>query len=135
MSYFTLILVAVTMVIFFRWTVKTYEPIVFENIPFPISSQEVKQGEYLDYQIKYCKKMEEVPVITKTFVDSIVYSIPQEPQPFLKMGCQTENIKIYIPKALPEGEYVIKSTYAVKVNPIRTVNVYTETQPFTVISK
>ncbi len=135
MSYFTLLLMFVSLTVYYYWNLKTYKPIIFNNPVFKVEEKKVVQGGYLTYTVDYCKENNLVPHVSRTFVDGLIYTIPDEPQPFLEEGCNKKEFFIYIPKALPPGNYVIKQTYTFQVNPIRTMDIYTETEKFEVIAR
>ena len=135
MSYFTLWLVFVSIAVYYYWNLKPYTPIVFENSPFQVDQKQIEQGGYLTYTVDYCKDNDLSPHVSRTFVDGLIYVTPDEPQPYLEKGCQQKQFFIYIPKALPPGTYVIKKTYTFQVNPIRTVDIYTETEQFEVVCR
>lgn len=135
MSYFTLFLVGISLITVFYWTIKEYEPIKFNNLPFKVDVQKIKPGEYIIYTVDYCKNSKVVADVDKTFVDGIIYTIPKEPQPFLEEGCHSKQFFMYVPKALPPGIYTIKGVYTFQVNPLKKVSVYTETQKFEVLPR
>jgi hypothetical protein len=132
MSYLSLALTAFLLGLIFYWMLKPYDPITFERDIFKVHKTQVKQGDYLSYELKYCKDNELTPVVETSFVDGIIYKTPKSPQPFLEEGCHTKVFLIYIPKALPESEYILTHTYEFKVNPIRTVTVKAITESFEV---
>ncbi len=134
-SYFTLFLMFLSLIVYYYWNLKPYTPIVFNSAVFQVEEKQVVQGGYLTYTIDYCKENDLIPHLTRTFIDGIVYTTPDEPQPFLEEGCHQEKFFIYIPKALPPGNYVIKQTYTFQVNPIRKIDIYTETEPFKVVAR
>jgi hypothetical protein len=71
-----------------------------------------------------------LPVISKTFVDGIIYSVPEVVSIKNEIGCHTNIVQMYIPRGLPAGEFFVETNYRYKVNPIRTVDVVTQTERF-----
>ena len=131
MAYFTILLGFISVITLFTWTVKNYEPIKFNKIE--VQNKVVKRGDYVTYRIDYCKESSVVAEVSRSFVDGVIYQMPHEPQPFLMEGCHIVYFQVYIPKALPQSTYKIVGTYTFKVNPIRSVDVLTETDSFEVI--
>lgn len=132
MSYLGLFTGFAFVITIFTWSVKKYEPIVF-NHPFVVNQKTVKRGEHLNYIVDYCKNTNKRPVVNRSFIDGVIYTTPDDIQPFLEEGCHQINFQIYIPRALPESEYRIMGTYTFEVNPIRTIEVNFETEKFKVI--
>ena len=132
-AYLTLFLAFILVCFLSFWVLYPYKPIEFKNDKFKVNVCEVTRGSYVTYFVSYCKNSDVTPVVTRTFVDGIIYTMPQDPQPCLKKGCHDVKFFIYVPKALPEGTYSIKSTYSFKVNPIRKIDIYGETVEFEVI--
>jgi len=133
MSYFTLILVIATIITLFNWSVKKYEPITFMQDEFQVLNPVVAQGGYLSYTVEYCKDNDLIPVVSTSYVDSIIYQTPNTPQPFYGNGCEPKNFLVYIPKALPPGKYYLDHVFTFKVNPIREVKAEAKTEMFEVI--
>ena len=135
MSYFTLILVIATIITLFNWSVKKYEPITFMQDEFQVLNPVVAQGGYLSYTVEYCKDNDLIPVVSTSYVDSIIYQTPNTPQPFYGNGCEPKNFLVYIPKALPPGKYYLDHVFTFKVNPIREVKAEAKTEMFEVIER
>ena len=134
-SYLTILTVLGLMVLFLYWMIAPYKPIIFNNLPFKVMNKTVRQGKLLIYTADFCKYNHLVPVAKKSFVDGVIFSLPTEIVLAKDMGCKVMHFSLIIPETLPEGEYVLKITYRYQVNPIRTVDVLTETERFTVLSK
>ncbi len=93
------------------------------------------QGEYLTYEVSYCRVKCCSPRVNLAFVDGIIYQTPNEPQPFYEAGCHTKTFLVYIPKALPAGDYYILHNFEFRVNPIRTIDIQARTDQFSVIER
>ena len=130
-SYLTIIFALGAVVLFIFWGLYPYNPIEF-NQPHKIITKEVARGEHLIYEVDYCKNMTILPTITKTFVDGIIYAIPEIVAVDREVGCGVQQVSMYVPKALPTGEFYIKIIYHYQVNPIRKIDVITNTEKFTI---
>jgi len=115
------------------WLLYPYKPIEF-TAPLRVNKKEINPGDHLSFDISYCKTCKLQANITNIFVDSIVYYTPTQPSD-LAPGCHSTTYSIYIPRALPPGEYHIKSIYTYRVNPLRTINVIVETESFTIVKE
>lgn len=115
------------------WLFYPYKIAEFKNLPFPIVNEGkvIKRGDRVRYRIDYCKYTNAMPHVTKYFVDGVLFELPQVPSLVTK-GCGSLISDAYIPKAIPEGNYTIKTVTEYKVNPIRKITIINYTEPFTV---
>lgn len=112
------------------WLFYPYKVIEFKNLPFPIQST-VERGQFISYDVEFCKFIDSGAVVTRSFVDGIIYTVP-DIVTNQKKGCRTNKIEVYVSKTLSPGDYFIKGVYKYKVNPIREIFVTTTTQHFTI---
>ena len=115
------------------WLTYPYKTIDFIDLPNKIEVKTVKSGGYLVYNVEYCKYTDLNPLVSRSFVDGILYVSPEQPATKKPIGCGTNHVQIYVPKALPLGKYVLKTSYKYQVNPLRTIDISTETEQFEVI--
>lgn len=121
----SLIFSFIILVIFLFWWIYPYKTIEVSKQPYPVITPVVKQGEMMMYKIDYCKYTTAVATVSKTFVDGIVYAIPENSLN-LPVGCDSRITSIVVPKSLPVGTYYLRILGTYKVNPIRTItNEYT----------
>lgn len=113
------------------WLFYPYKTIEF-NQPLRVNQKEINTGQHLQFNVDYCKYTNLQATVDNIFVDSVIYYTPPQPSQ-LTMGCRKLTYSIYIPRALVPGEYIIKSVYTYRVNPIRTINVTVETETFTIV--
>jgi len=130
-AWFTIISALLLMSLVIFWMVYPYKTTDFKT-PFPIQTKEVKRGGYVFYTVDYCKYTDLLPEISKTFVDGVLYTIPPALGASNPTGCHSQLIQTYVPKALVPGTYVIQINYKYKLNPLRVIEVKTETEPFIV---
>lgn len=133
----TLVLIAFVMIvfiwaIFMIWWIYPYKTATINQQPYIVSEKIIKQGGQLNYIIDACNYTEIVPIVTKQFVDGIIYSVP-ESAIRLPMGCNKTLVSVKIPKNLPPGDYYLKVYVSYKMNPIRTINSEYQTEKFSVI--
>ena len=131
LSFITLALTSMFLILIFYWRFLPYKTIKFNNIPFPISTFEVERGGILQYQVDYCKYTDLGAEVSKTFINDIIYTTPAiiTNRP---IGCHVSTITTIIPKELPPSMYKLQIIYRYKVNPMRYIEVITETQKFIV---
>lgn len=133
-SLVTVVVFNIIILISVYWLIYPYKPIEFNNLPHKIVNENktVKSGGYLIYNTEYCKYSDLIPLVTKHYVDGFLYTVPQEVASFKGKGCGKTQVQIYVPKALPKGEYYIEIKYRYKVNPIRDIDITTKTEKFIV---
>lgn len=128
-SYLTILASFVLIGLLVFWCLYPYKPITF-NEPHQVLTKEVKRGEHLVYLVDYCKNSKAIPTITKTFIDGIIYAVPETIAVDREVGCGVQKVQMYVPKALPEGEFYVKLLYKYQVNPIKSITVVTRTEKF-----
>lgn len=133
LSYLTIISALGLMSVLLFWYFYPYKIAEFRNLPFPVLNEnaEVKRGERLRYLIEYCKYTDISPMLTKYFIDGVIYETPKVPS-VVPEGCGQIVSDVYVSKAIPAGQYSLKIIAEYKVNPIRTIQFINYTQPFTV---
>lgn len=117
------------------WSLYNYKTVEFE-LPHKIlnENKQVVSGGHLLHEARYCKYTNVTPLISKYFEDGILYLIPDQVATFKEVGCDVLIVSTYIPRALPLGTYTLKATYKYHVNPIREIDVFTETETFEIIA-
>lgn len=115
------------------WMFWPYKTITFKNGEQKVLNKTLRGGSYLSYEVDYCKYTKIVPIVTKTFIDGILYVLPPNIAIEKPVGCAKIVSQVYIPKALPPGKYILKSSYRYQVNPVRFIDVVTETEKFEVL--
>jgi len=115
------------------WLVYPYTVTDMYNQPFPVDKEIYKSGEYITYTVDYCKYHPISPTLSRSFVDGLIYNIPDSIGNIYTPGCGSTKVLIYIPIALPPGQYAVHTTFRWSVNPLKTIETTTRTQKFTVI--
>lgn len=133
LSFITLLLAAGLFILVGYWYFFPGTPVKFFDTPHKVEKKTVKNGDFLIYDVKYCKYTDITPTLTKAFVDGIIYYLPDTNSRITKKGCGTNRIFVFVPKELPIGVYHIAINWHYQVNPVQSVNIYTETEKFTVI--
>lgn len=113
------------------WYFYPYNPIEFNSVPFKVDNKVVKRGGHITYNLEYCKNNNLIPELTKSFEDGIVYVVPQS-LAVEEEGCHSKKIQVYIPRALPPGEYLLRIVYRYHINPLRIIDISVETEKFIV---
>lgn len=132
-SWATIISALVLILTILYWLIKPYKPVTFPDKPQPVSTKIVKRGGTLIYEVEFCKYTDELPLITKTFTDGIIFPIPSFISIKNEKGCHVNTVSMSVPESLPTGTYVLTTVYRYQVNPIRFIDVVTKTEPFTII--
>lgn len=134
LSYITIILALISIWIAGYWLIRPYNPIEFKNLPHKVENKVVKSGGYLVYDVDYCKYTNHIPTVSRTFVDGLSYPLYENrPATEKPTGCRVNKVQIYIPKGLPLGEYFLKTTFHYRFNPVRWLDITTETEKFTIV--
>jgi hypothetical protein len=133
-SFLTLFVVFLMVLVIGYWELYPYNPIEFKNVPFQILNENkiVKQGDRARYLVSSCKNTKEVPIVTKKFIDGVIYETTSQPG-VIPLGCQNTIMDVYVPKAIPTGTYKVQIIAQFKVNPIRTITVISNTESFNVV--
>ena len=130
--WFILLSAMVTIGLIIFWLSYPYKPVEFKDGPFKVKTLEVKVGGHVEYEVNVCKNVDYGGKISRTFIDGVIYTTP-DIETNMEKGCSDRIISVYIPRALPEGTYTIKTNYHYQVNPIRTVDVVTYTEQFKIV--
>lgn len=120
------------LLLFLFWWIYPYKTIEVSKQPYPVLTPTVQQGEMMMYQIDYCKYTEAIATVSKSFVDGIVYAIPENSLNLPK-GCDSRTTSIIVPKSLPPGNYYLRILGSYKINPIRVITVEYVTEHFDVV--
>jgi hypothetical protein len=128
-SYLTIILFVGLIGLLFFWSIYPYKPLVLNNVR--LNKTEVNRGEHLLVSADYCKNTNKQADLFISFIDGLVYN-PQPQVINLEKGCHHATLSIYVPKALPIGEFKLKGVFRYKINPIRIIEFINITENFTV---
>ena len=130
LSGFTIILAAILLIVAMYWAVIPVNVISIKS-PFKVITKSVNPGGTLVYELNYCKYQPIPALLTKVFVDDILYSTPAVASN-LPVGCHTTRAEIDIPNTLPAHFYQVKLLYHYQVNPLRTQDIEIVSEPFTI---
>lgn len=131
-SYVTIAVALLFTIVVFFWLLFPYKTIEFNTDVAKVHNKQVERGDYLYYEIDYCKYTDKEAKITRSFIDGVKYDIP-DGYSDVEKGCAVRVIQIYIPKGIGTGTYMIKQVRHYEVNPIRTIDVVHFTEQFEVI--
>ena len=130
-SCFTILSALALMGTFFFWMFCPYKIIEFRTEPHTVIEKTVKAGSHIVFDLDYCKYVDMGGEVTISFVDGFIYNTTPIPSNIEK-GCHNVKHAVYVPKAIPPGDYSVKILYRYKVNPVRTIDVITKSDKFTV---
>lgn len=111
------------------WLLYPYNPLVITKSPMPVFPHKVRAGESIMLQVDYCKNVDLPTSVSRSFVDEIIYVAPSitTNNP---VGCHSIKANVSIPEGLPPQMYKIVQRYHYHVNPIRTVEIVSESEMF-----
>lgn len=105
-----------------------------KNNPVPTDKQFYYPGERIIYTLDSCVYIGGPTVITKSFIDDIVYILPSINVNQYK-GCRKETISsTIIPHNLPPGKYHLLFRAEHEINTFRQVTIEWQTQEFEVLA-
>lgn len=113
------------------WAFYPYNPVEFKSNVYPVMNENhtVKHGEILKYEIDYCKYTDQLPVLSKKYIDGIVFETPLGRGIIIK-GCHKQIIDNVVPDTLVPGEYYMQIVIDYEVNPIRHIIYVNNTEKF-----
>jgi hypothetical protein len=113
------------------WLLYPYKVLEFSETPLIINESGIRPGNYISTNVSFCKNTTRDSLLTISFVDGFIYNTPPVISSFDK-GCHDITYFLYVPKAIPEGEYNIRAVFRYKVNPIRDIDVIVVSETFKV---
>jgi hypothetical protein len=131
-AWVTIISALSLMGLIFFWLFYPYKNLDFQTEPHEIITKQVPPGGHVSFELDYCKLLDLPSEVTITFVDGFLYNTTPIPSN-LEQGCHSVKMSVYVPRAIPLGDYSISMLYRTKLNPIRSVDTITKTAKFTVI--
>jgi len=128
-----LVVVAILVGTILYWQIAPYNILEAKEGNYTLDKTVYKQGEDFPIHFEICKNMEIEEDIYGTFIDGVIYSIPDNSSNF-DVGCYSTYISsVNIPDNLPAGTYVYEETVIYHVNPLRIVTYTFTTEEFEVI--
>ena len=115
------------------WLMYPYNPLVIKSNYLPTDKVSYRAGESLSYTLDYCKNVDKTVLVSRAFIDGVVYSLP-DITANNTVGCNKVRIWMIVPN-LPDGTYKIKISYTYQLNPLREITITTYTNEFQVIKK
>lgn len=136
LSWIVIVSMMALILLFGFWYLYPYNLIEFKSPVYTVLNENktVKSGEILKYEVDYCKYTDLDPVVTKWYVDGLVYQTP-EGRGVIFPGCRKQIVNNLVPENLLPGEYYIKIFIDYEVNPIRHIIYENRTEKFTVLAK
>jgi len=109
-------------------------PIEFFNQPFPVTKESYSGGETVVVTVQYCKHTTSAYIRNLSFVDGLVFSIPESRRGGATLGCDTVDVSsVTIPETLPPGNYYLRGKNEYEVNFLATRVVEWTSEVFEVI--
>lgn len=109
-------------------------PVEFFNLPFPTDKEQYHTGDTIILTLDYCRYSNAPYTRNLRFVDSLVFSVPEQHRGGANVGCKVVNIvSEIIPESLPPGVYYLSGKNIYPVNFLADRVVEWTSQPFEVI--
>ena len=121
----------ICLLMFIHWSFWDYKTIEFKG-DYKTAQLTYKQGDIGSYTVDYCKYTDVAPILTKKFVDGVVFTT-SDTKAVIKQGCGTQLINFEIPPTLPPGRYRLVIDLEYNVNPIRSIKITHQSNWFTVL--
>ena len=104
------------------WLLYPYRTMEFKDPLFRVLNENktVERGGRLKYEVNACKYTDIVPTLKKFFVDGVIYEVT-ESYGAVDKGCGKTIVDVYVPRAIPVGNYKMKFIAKYQVNPIREI--------------
>lgn len=132
---FALVLIAISLGVFLKWSFEFSSPLVVKNSPFPTRTvpPNASANDVIILDIDYCKNTDKQANVRASYVsDTSEIFMPITKEQYSK-GCFRQNVPIIIPKDLPSDTYKIKFTATYNLNPIKqNVQVVFESRRFNI---
>jgi hypothetical protein len=110
-------------------------PLVYNQKTLPIVSKVVQQGQPLAYTVDYCKYVNLPSSVKRTMVSAQNTVVLATAENNLPTGCHKANVySTTVPMVTPPGVYHLEINVSYKVNALRTVQISTHTDNFTVVN-
>lgn len=129
-SFGTLTVSFVFVFILIFWATFPYKTVDLKAIE--VKTPKVSPGQTLMYELDYCRYTDTQAIVSRRFVDGIIYSMPDIMGSNPK-GCAKRTIGVQVPEGLVPGEYYLQVTNTYHVNPIRTISKTIKTAEFEII--
>ena len=133
-SWLFIILTLIFISVLTFWSIYPYNPIEFKSSVYKVLTPVVRPGDILKYELEYCKNSDIVPLVTRYYVDGIIFETPTG-RGVVTRGCHKQIVNNIVPMNLLPGKYRMKVVVDYKVNPIRNIIYNNITEEFTVIER
>jgi hypothetical protein len=131
-AYFVLSLAAI-LIIYIGFNLVYPYPTMTVESPATVLNKTVHPGEVLQVRIN-CEKFTDNPaVVTRQFINDIVYVMPSYTSNYVKGKHDTISLSTKVPSELPPGEYYVRTTLSYSFPPFRTITYTFDTERFTVV--
>lgn len=130
-----LIVIAIGIGIFLKWSLESPTPLVVKNSPFPTRAvpPTPSANDVIILDIDYCKNTHKQAEVRTSYVSETREVFMPIAREQYDKGCFRQDIPIIIPKDLPSDTYKLKFVARYNLNPLKqNVEVIFESQEFTI---
>ena len=104
--------------------------LTYPDTPMPAI---VMNEKYVDVTVSYCKERE-IPFTSRvSYVNGVVYNLPEVSVAGSPVGCRTVHKQFTIPVEIPPGTYRLNVQNTMEVNKLRTITASYTTELFEII--
>jgi hypothetical protein len=125
---FLMVSLSLLLIIYVVWP---FHPLTVKSTS--IVTPNVKAGSSLVYKVDSCKNTPDTPTVYKKIVSAgYSESLPSSPG-VIDEGCSDTKVVLPIPNGTPPGKYILYTEIDYSVNAIRTIRVFWQAGPFSVV--
>ncbi len=114
------------------WLYYPYEPIVIKSLKIANPDKRVVAGGHLTYCLEYDKKMNVQGVLVRKLLNEFIIDL-RSSDGTAPVGKDKIKVSIVIPPYASPGKYTLWWASTYKVNPLRSVTVTAESDPFEIV--
>ena len=101
---------------FWFYVLDTPHPIVFNNLPFPVSRESYRPGDTVEYIVDRCRNTEQPATFTTTLVGPTKVFFWPQLSGISTTGCTVATVQRQLPAELLPGTYTIEGRSDFQVN-------------------
>lgn len=121
LTYAALVLVAITIGVFLKWSFQTNNIISVKNEPFPVRTigKTAEANGVIILKVDFCKNVNTQGDLRMSFVSQdreVFLPLAVEKNP---KGCRITEVPVIVPSGLPDGDYQVKFKVVYNLNPLK----------------
>jgi len=133
MSWVTIAIAFIFVVVIGGWLLYPYQPVSFDH-PLEILNCPCQPGDIIQYHISGVGNGAYPVTVSKSLIDGIIFSYPSRYEVSIDGEFSFISADAKIPDFVSSGNYILITTLAFEVNPVRTITLQVSSDPFEVIA-